>query len=112
RWASEIALDVEWAHAIAPRANILLVEANSNSTSNLFTAVRFAAGQPGVVVVSMSWGSGEVSTETGTDASTFRTPSGHAGVTFVASSGDSGAPAIYPAASPNVLAAGGTTLRL
>ena len=28
-WAGEIALDVEWAHAIAPAANILLVEASS-----------------------------------------------------------------------------------
>jgi len=27
-WATEIALDVEWAHAIAQGANILLVEAN------------------------------------------------------------------------------------
>ena len=30
-WITEIALDVEWAHAIAPQANILLVEANDNS---------------------------------------------------------------------------------
>ncbi len=42
----------------------------------------------------------------------FQTPAGHAGVTFVASSGDSGAPPAYPAASPNVLAVGGTTLNL
>ena len=48
-WASEIALDVEWAHAMAPKAGILLVEANSSSYSDLFTAVRFAAGQSGVV---------------------------------------------------------------
>src|SRR2546421_675341 len=48
-WASEIALDVEWAHAIAPGARILLVEANSASTSDLFTAVRTAANYPGVV---------------------------------------------------------------
>src|SRR5262249_15216951 len=41
-WASEIALDVEWAHAIAPGANILLVEANDNSYNNLFAAVTFA----------------------------------------------------------------------
>src|SRR5262249_11545073 len=44
-WASEIALDVEWAHAIAPGASILLVEANSNSDSDLFTAVQYAAKQ-------------------------------------------------------------------
>jgi hypothetical protein len=110
-WASEIALDVEWAHAIAPGANILLVEANDNSFTNLLTAVRFAAAQPGVVAVSMSWGGGEFSGETSFDSS-FQTPAGHAGVTFVASSGDAGAPASYPAASPNVLAVGGTTLQL
>jgi subtilase family serine protease len=108
-WATEIALDVEWAHAIAPKANILLVEANSSSTSDLFTAVRYAASQPGVVAVSMSWGAGEFSGENFSD-STFTTPSGHAGVTFVASSGDTGAPTSYPSASPNVLSVGGTTL--
>src|SRR5262245_54776656 len=86
-WASEIALDVEWAHAIAPKASILLVEASSNSYANLFAAVRYAARQPGVAVVSMSFGGGEFSGETSYDSS-FVTPSGHAGVTFIASSGD------------------------
>ena len=65
----------------------------------------------GVVAVSMSWGGGEFSGENAYD-SYFTTPSGHAGVTFVASSGDSGAPASYPAISPNVLSVGGTTLYL
>jgi hypothetical protein len=111
-WEDEEALDVEWAHAIAPKANILLVEANNNATTNLYTAVRYAANQPGVVAVSMSWGGGESSGETGSDTSTFVTPSGHAGVTFVASSGDRGAPPIYPSASPNVLSVGGTHLVL
>src|SRR4051812_37948282 len=110
-WAGEIALDVEWAHAIAPKANILLVEANDSSFNNLLTAASYAARQSGVVAVSMSFGGGEFSGETSYD-STFQTPSGHPGVTFVASSGDSGAPASYPAASPNVLAVGGTTLRV
>src|SRR5262245_45822089 len=62
-WSQEIALDVEWAHAIASAANILLVEANSNSFSDLLTAVRYAARQPGVVAVSMSWGGPEFATE-------------------------------------------------
>jgi hypothetical protein len=110
-WASEIALDVEWAHAIAPGASILLVEANSNTSSDLYAAVQYAASQTGVVAVSMSWGSGEYSSETGDD-STFTTPSSHAGVTFLASSGDSGAPDSYPSASPNVVSVGGTTLKL
>jgi hypothetical protein len=110
-WASEIALDVEWAHAIAPGASILLVEANDATYNNLLTAVRFAANQTNVVAVSMSWGGGEFPGETSFDSS-FQTPLGHSGVTFVASSGDSGAPPSYPATSPNVLSVGGTTLSL
>jgi len=108
-WITEIALDVEWAHAIAPKANILLVEATNNSFDNLLTAVNYASNAPGVVAVSMSWGGGEFFGENRYD-SYFTTPSGHGGVTFVASSGDSGAPVGYPAISPNVLSVGGTTL--
>ncbi|MFL5244660.1 MAG: hypothetical protein ACJ8FY_21370 [Gemmataceae bacterium] len=110
-WISEIALDVEWAHAIAPGAKILLVEANTNSYADLMTAVDYAALQPGVSVVSMSWGGGEFSYETSLD-NHFVTPSGHNGVTFVVSSGDQGAPASYPSSSPNVLTVGGTHLSL
>jgi hypothetical protein len=111
QWEGEIALDVEWAHAIAPKANILLVEADDSSFTNLFTAVAFAAAQPGVVVVSMSFGGGEFASETSYD-NTFRTPNGHTPVTFVASSGDFGAPPSYPSISPNVLSVGGTTVNL
>jgi hypothetical protein len=110
-WAEEIALDVEWAHAIAPGAHILLVEANSSSYSDLLAGVTYAAKQSGVVAVSMSWGGNEFSGETSSD-SAFQTPSGHSGVTFVVSSGDSGAPASYPATSPNVVSVGGTSLFL
>jgi len=106
-WAQEISLDVEWAHAIAQGANILLVESFDNSLTNLLGAVDYAASQAGTVVVSMSWGSGEFSGETAYD-SHFA----HSGVTFVASSGDSGSVAEWPAVSPNVLAVGGTTLRI
>jgi len=108
-WASEIALDVQWAHAIAPQANILLVEAANNSDTNIFAAVAFAARQPGVVAVSMSFGGSEYAGQTVYDSS-FRTPNGHGGVAFLASSGDTGAPISYPASSPNVVAVGGTTL--
>ncbi len=110
-WALEESLDVEWAHAMAPGANIILLEANSASYSDLLTAVQTAANLPSVAAVSMSWGGGEWSGETGYD-SYFTTPAGHSGVVFIASSGDSGAPPSYPAASPNVLAVGGTTLNL
>ncbi|HEX4132273.1 MAG TPA: ELWxxDGT repeat protein, partial [Pirellulales bacterium] len=110
-WAVEISLDVEWAHALAPGANILLVEANTNSNANLFAAESYAANYPGVSVVSNSWSEGEYSGETSND-SLFQTPAGHTGVTFLASSGDDGAPSGYPAYSPNVVAVGGTTLAL
>ena len=112
-WGIEIALDVEWAHVIAPKASILLVEANSAAYSDLFTAVDTARYTPGVSVVSMSWGASETPTESSYDGH-FTTPAGHTGVTFVASSGDNGAWSgpIYPSVSPNVLAVGGTTLTL
>ncbi|HVX14350.1 MAG TPA: fibronectin type III domain-containing protein [Pirellulales bacterium] len=110
-WSEEISLDVEWAHAMAPKANLVLVEAQSASLSSLLSAVDLARNLPTVNVISMSWGSNEFSGETSYD-SHFTTPSGHIGITFVASSGDSGAPGVWPALSPNVLAVGGTTLHL
>jgi subtilase family serine protease len=109
-WDVEIALDVEWAHAIAPGANILLVEATSDRWSDLLAAVDYAKNQSGVSVVSMSWGSTEYRVETATDA-TFTTAANHP-VTFVTAAGDYGSPPSYPATSPNVLAVGGTTLTI
>ena len=110
-WAGEIELDVEWAHAIAPAANILLVEANSASDADLLRAVDFARSQPGVSTVSLSWGASEFSGESSYDNS-FTTPAGHGGVTFLGSSGDSGSPAIWPAFSSHVVAVGGTSLNV
>ncbi len=110
-WPIEEDLDVEWAHALAPDANILLVEAKSDSFDDLDTAVDYARNQPGVSVVSMSYGSPEFSDESSFD-SLYTTPAGHAGVTFVAAAGDSAVPGTYPAYSPNVLAVGGTALAL
>jgi subtilase family serine protease len=112
-WAGEITLDVEWAHAVAPKATILLVEAASNSDVDLLAAIDYARNYAGVSVVSMSWGGSEFYNEASLD-SYFTTPTGHQGVTFVASSGDSGAwyGPEWPAVSPNVLAVGGTSLTL
>lgn len=110
-WERETLLDIQWAHAIAPGADILLVEADDNTPANLYQAAAFAASQPGVSVVSMSFGFGETLLDTSTN-SIFTTPSGHAGVTFVAATGDTGSPGSYPAYSPTVLAVGGTTLTL
>lgn len=111
-WANEAALDVEWVHAIAPKANLLLVEANSPQLTDLISsAVQYARNVPGVSVVTMSFAAGEAYGETFFD-STFTTPSGHSGVTFVAASGDAGAPGGYPAFSPNVVSVGATILTL
>jgi subtilase family serine protease len=113
-WTVETALDVEWAHAVAPKANILLVEAANDlqdaatgKPTALLNAVHTAATTAGVSTVSMSWGISEVPAETNWD-SYFTTP----GVTFVAASGDSGAGTIWPSVSPNVVSVGGTTLNL
>jgi subtilase family serine protease len=85
-WELEESLDVEWAHAMAPGANIMLVEASSDNSNDLLAAVKYAAAHSNVV--SMSWGGSEFSGETAYD-----TYFDEAGVAFVASSGDSGAPA-------------------
>ena len=102
-WALEISLDVQWAHAIAPGAKILLVEASSNSFANLLTAEDYAKAH--ARYVSNSWGASEFSSETGYD-SHFVQP----GVSIFVSAGDAGLPAEYPSSSPNVISVGGTTL--
>jgi subtilase family serine protease len=102
-WALEISLDVQWAHAIAPGAKILLVEANSNSFTNLLAAEDYARAH--AQYVSNSWGGSEFSGETSYDSHFAQS-----GVSFFVSSGDAGLPAEYPSASPNVISVGGTTL--
>ena len=104
-WNLESALDIQWAHAIAPGADILLVEASSNALLDLFQAVQRATIE-GASIVSISWGAPEF------PAQSIFEPLFVPGVTFVAASGDSGNEANYPAASPRVIAVGGTTLPL
>ena len=108
-WNMEVALDVEMAHAAAPGANIVLVEARSDSTNDLIAAINAAKGIASVSVISMSWGGSEFYGERMFDGA-FTTPAGHAGITFVSSAGDSGAGAEWPASSPNVVGVGGTSL--
>jgi subtilase family serine protease len=112
-WEVEESLDVEWAHAIAPGANILVVEAKSQARQDLLNAVITASHVPGVVAISMSWGFPEVSHEAEYNPY-FTTPSGHTGITFIAASGDSGAAGgvQWPGVSPYVLSVGGTSLYL
>ena len=103
-WALEISLDLDMASAICPNCHILLVEASSNSTSNLYAAEDTAA-RLGANEISNSWGAGESSGDTAGNVHFD-----HPGVAVTASSGDGGYGVEYPAASPKVTAVGGTTL--
>lgn len=103
-WATEIALDVQWAHATAPLARIVLIESASASYSDLLGGVRLA-NNLGAGVVSMSFGGSETSSTSSVD-SVF---SG-ANMTYLAATGDSGAAVSWPSVSAKVLAVGGTTL--
>jgi len=90
-WELEESVDVEWAHAIAPGAQIVLVETSSQSLSDLMGGVATAARQPGVSVVSMSWGFPEGQSVFASDEATYDSYLTTLGVTFVASTGDYGA---------------------
>lgn len=135
-WAGETTLDVEWAHAMAPGANILLVETPVDETEG-------AAGFPQIVqaenyvvrhhlgdVISQSFGATEQSFASASTLlslrSAFTNAASH-GVTVLAASGDNGAanyldPAAttlsttatvgWPASDPLVTAVGGTQLSL
>lgn len=116
-WELEESLDIEWAHAMAPNAQLYLVEAASNSFADLFTAVSVATdlvqcGQTttcssvtGAGEITMSWGGSEFSSETGYD-SYFNMKN----VVFFSSSGDSPG-TLYPCTSPNVICTGGVSDR-
>jgi subtilase family serine protease len=105
-WALETSLDVEWAHAVAPGAKILIVVAKDSSYSDLLPAIDRAVSMK-AQQISMSWGSVEWPGELHAD-SYFDVPF----VSFFASSGDGGFGVQYPAASPHVAGVGGTTLKL
>jgi subtilase family serine protease len=113
-WSSEASLDVEWAHAMAPAAKIVLVEAQDDYDEGLFFAANTAVTKLGATVVSMSFGGGGGSYED----STYFAPAlaSNPNAAFLASSGDDGALAsrgggiIYPSISPLVVAVGGTAL--
>ncbi len=106
-WEVEEALDIEWAHSMAPQAKLYLVETVQVNTDPTWSGVQLAAklvAEAGGGVVSMSWGDPEVSEETSWDKYFTRQ-----GVVFFAAAGDSGlGVSIYPGASPNVVSVGGT----
>lgn len=107
-WQMETSLDVEWAHAIAPSAKILVVEAVGTTAQALLAAIDYARSKKGVVAVSMSWGGSEFPEETSLEK--HFTGTTDALPIFFASSGDNGAGVSWPAVSPNVVAVGGTGL--
>jgi hypothetical protein len=106
-WTEETCLDVEWAHAIAPDAKILLVEAQSDDSTDLLAAINYTRYRSDVVAVSMSWGTPEYSQEVIDDLTFLSSNS----MQFFAASGDNGT-IMWPASSPLVVAVGGTSLNL
>jgi subtilase family serine protease len=107
-WCPEESLDIEYSFGMAPNAKIYLVEAASNSFSDLLAAEDKATAlvqAAGGGEISNSWGAGEFSSETSYD-SHFQ----GSGVVYFAAAGDTGGEVIYPSASPYVVSAGGTTI--
>jgi subtilase family serine protease len=105
-WAEEISLDLDMVSATCPNCHILLVEANTNSLTDLGTAVNEAA-KLGANAISNSYGGSESSSDPTYDAAYYN----HPGIAITASSGDKGYGVEYPAASQYVTAVGGTSLQ-
>jgi len=126
-WAGETTLDVEYAHAGAPGAKIVLVEVAEDDLQHLALAVRYAIQHKLGDVISLSWGEPEqaLGREFVRSYSSIFSQAASSHITIVASSGDSGASGqdengnyyhhpvvIWPATSPFVTAVGGTKLNL
>ncbi len=111
-WLTEEALDIEWAHAMAPKAKLFLVESklctsgtcNTDPYWDSVTVASKLVAENGGGVISMSWADAEFSYDLKYDK-LFTEP----GVVYFASSGDSGiGVTAYPTASPNVVSVGGS----
>ncbi len=111
-WLVEEALDIEWAHSMAPKAKLFLVESvlctnPQCATDPMWSAIQLGAklvAKNGGGVVSMSFGDAEIAEETSFDKY-FK----QKGVVYFAASGDSGiGVTIYPGSSPDVVSVGGT----
>ena len=106
KWTEEISLDLDMVSAACPNCSILLVEANSTSTSDLGTAEQTAFGQfP--EAVSNSWGQPESSSEL--DSDKYMTPISSK-TAVLAAAGDSQYGTGWPSTSPGVISVGGTEL--
>ncbi len=102
-WAEEISLDLDMVSAICPNCKILLVEAKSTALADLFAAEDYATSHANVVA--NTWGTPEFSSERSYDFHFQKS------VPITFASGDAGYGVQYPAASPYVIAVGGTTLQ-
>ena len=121
-WDLEESLDIEWAHVMAPSAEIILVEACSQSLPDLLYAEQVAGievNKYGGGDISNSWGYPESAvgvpsqgggTLTEQDDDNFFYRYYYSNITYFASAGDSGSEVIYPSASPWVVSVGGTTV--
>lgn len=123
-WAGETSLDVEWAHAIAPAAKIVLAVSPTNHGSDMHAVEQYAITNHLGGVISMSFGALEPSIPGGAEnkllqhADTLYQQAKNAGITMIASAGDSGATnglnappnAQFPASDPLVTSVGGTSL--
>jgi subtilase family serine protease len=104
-WTLEESLDLDMASAICPLCNIVLVEADNDSSNGLYIAQNAAASLAGYI--SNSWGASETSTDASMDTQYFTHASG---VVTTVSAGDSDYGVSYPATSPKVVSVGGTKL--
>jgi hypothetical protein len=105
-WDVETSLDVDAVSAVCPNCQILLIEANSTSTSTLGSGVNTAVAD-GANAVSNSYGGSEFSGETSPLSESYFE---HPGVAIVASTGDTAGEVEFPAVVPDVIAVGGTSL--
>jgi subtilase family serine protease len=110
-WDIEESVDIEAAHAMAPGAAIILVEACSNLNTDLYYAEEvagIAVAKAGGGDISNSFGGAEYASEVNDDNVFFRYYWSH--ISYFASAGDKGWGAGYPSSSPWVVSAGGTTI--
>lgn len=108
-WTTEIAIDVQAVSGICPTCHILLVDASTAAVTDMAKAV-LTATQLGAKYLSLSYGSPESASTALVRNTYYSNPN----VTYVAAAGDSGygGGALFPASATNVVAAGGTSVRL
>ena len=114
-WDVEESLDVEQACALAPQANIILVEIDAVVFADLFNAITVATSSPyNATTVALTFDDAEFAGEQQLDSYLCNIVNGNGQpVTIVAASGDGyHNQAVYPSTSPCVVSAGGTVLNL